>query len=138
MCSIECSSSCPTLCDPVDDNPPGSPIPGILQARTLEWVAISFSKIHETNCLFILEQLLVHFSLSSKNIQDIFYLFRLFCLLEKSNFMIFRNVETMRPSPIFQTKLQDLVKQPYIWNSYLMISSFFFLCIPLTVTCPCH
>ena len=36
--------SCPTLCDPRDSNPPGSPVPGILQARTLEWVAISFSK----------------------------------------------------------------------------------------------
>ena len=36
--------SCPTLCDPRDDSPPGSPVPGILQARTLEWVAISFSK----------------------------------------------------------------------------------------------
>ena len=35
--------SCPTLCDPRDGNPPGSPVPGILQARTLEWVAISFS-----------------------------------------------------------------------------------------------
>ena len=35
--------SCPTLCDPIDDSPPVSPIPGILQARTLEWVAISFS-----------------------------------------------------------------------------------------------
>ena len=35
--------SCPTLCDPRDCSPPGSPIPGILQARTLEWVAISFS-----------------------------------------------------------------------------------------------
>ena len=35
--------SCPTLCDPIDDSPPGSPVPGILQARTLEWVAISFS-----------------------------------------------------------------------------------------------
>ena len=35
--------SCPTLCDPIDSNPPGSPVPGILQARTLEWVAISFS-----------------------------------------------------------------------------------------------
>ena len=35
--------SCPTLCNPIDDSPPGSPIPGILQARTLEWVAISFS-----------------------------------------------------------------------------------------------
>ena len=35
--------SCPTLCDPIDGSPPGSPAPGILQARTLEWVAISFS-----------------------------------------------------------------------------------------------
>ena len=35
--------SCPTLCDPIDGSPPGSPFPGILQARTLEWVAISFS-----------------------------------------------------------------------------------------------
>ena len=35
--------SCPTQCDPIDGSPPGSPVPGILQARTLEWVAISFS-----------------------------------------------------------------------------------------------
>ena len=35
--------SCPTLCDPLDGSPPGSPVPGILQARILEWVAISFS-----------------------------------------------------------------------------------------------
>ena len=35
--------SCPTLCDPIDVSPPGSPAPGILQARTLEWVTISFS-----------------------------------------------------------------------------------------------
>ena len=34
---------CPTLCDPIDGRPPGSPVPGILQASTLEWVAISFS-----------------------------------------------------------------------------------------------
>ena len=37
--------SCPTLCDPIDGSPPGSPVPGILQARTLEWVAISFSSV---------------------------------------------------------------------------------------------
>ena len=37
--------SCPTLCDPIDGSPPGSPVPGILQARTLEWVAISFSTV---------------------------------------------------------------------------------------------
>ena len=35
--------SCPILCDPIDSSPPGFPVPGILQARTLEWVAISFS-----------------------------------------------------------------------------------------------
>ena len=39
----EVAQSCPTLCDPIDGSPPGSPVPGILQARTLEWVAISFS-----------------------------------------------------------------------------------------------
>ena len=40
--------SCPTLCDPIDGSPPGSPVPGILQARTLEWVAISFSHTRMT------------------------------------------------------------------------------------------
>ena len=39
--------SCPTLCDPIDGSLPGFPVPGILQARTLEWVAISFS-VHES------------------------------------------------------------------------------------------
>jgi len=38
------TQSCPTLCDPVDHNPPGSSVHGILQARILEWVAISFSR----------------------------------------------------------------------------------------------
>ena len=41
--AAELPQSCPTLCDPRDGSPPGSPVPGILQARTLEWVAISFS-----------------------------------------------------------------------------------------------
>ena len=36
--------SCPTLCDPIDGSPPGSPVLGILQARTLEWAVMSFSK----------------------------------------------------------------------------------------------
>ena len=36
---------CPTLCNPIDGSPPGSAVPGILQARTLEWVAISFSNV---------------------------------------------------------------------------------------------
>ena len=42
--AAESLQSCPTLCDPIDSSPPGSPVPGILQARTLKWVAISFSK----------------------------------------------------------------------------------------------
>ena len=41
--AAESLQSCPTLCDPIDGSPPGSPVPGIVQARTLEWVAISFS-----------------------------------------------------------------------------------------------
>ena len=41
--AAESLQSCPTLCDPIDGSPSGSPVPGILQARTLEWVAISFS-----------------------------------------------------------------------------------------------
>ena len=43
-CYAKSLQSCLTLCDPRDGSPPGSPVPGILQARTLEWVAISFSK----------------------------------------------------------------------------------------------
>ena len=43
LCYANSLQSCLTLCDPIDGSPPGSPVPGILQARTLEWVAISFS-----------------------------------------------------------------------------------------------
>ena len=53
--------SCPTLCDPIDGSPPGSPIPGILQARTLEWVATSFSnawkwkvEVKSLSCVWLL------------------------------------------------------------------------------------
>ena len=51
--------SCPTLCDPIDRSPPGSPVPSILQARTLEWVAISFSnawkwkKVRLLSCVWL-------------------------------------------------------------------------------------
>jgi len=44
LCYAKSLQSCPTLCDPIAGSPPGSPVPGILQARTLEWAAISFSK----------------------------------------------------------------------------------------------
>ena len=43
LCYAKLLQSCPTLCDPIDGSSPGSPVPGILQARILEWVAISFS-----------------------------------------------------------------------------------------------
>ena len=43
LCYAKSLQSCPTLCDPIDGSPPGSTIPGILQARILQWVAISFS-----------------------------------------------------------------------------------------------
>ena len=43
LCYAKSLQSCPTLCDPIDGSPPGSAVPGILQARTVEWVAISFS-----------------------------------------------------------------------------------------------
>ena len=42
--------SCPTLCDPIDSNPPGSSVPGTVQARILEWVAISFSNAFTHAC----------------------------------------------------------------------------------------
>ena len=45
--AAESLQSCPTLCDPIDGSPPGSPVPGILQARTQEWVAIP-SPMHES------------------------------------------------------------------------------------------
>ena len=57
---------CPTLCDPIDGSPPGSPVPGILPARTLEWVAISFSnawkwkvKVKSLSCVWLLATPLV-------------------------------------------------------------------------------
>ena len=59
--AAESLQSCPTLRDPIDGSPPGSPIPGILQARTLEWVAISFSnawkwkvKVKSLSCVRLL------------------------------------------------------------------------------------
>ena len=48
--------SCPTLCDPIDGSPPGSSVPGILQARILEWVAISFSKMSPDTSKCILRE----------------------------------------------------------------------------------
>ena len=51
--------SCPSLCDSIDGSPPGSPIPGILQARTLEWFATTFSKLMNISCRKILSFLCV-------------------------------------------------------------------------------
>ena len=58
LLNLQLVQLCPTLCDPIDSSPPGSPVPGILQARTLEWVANSFSKanprINQNRILFII------------------------------------------------------------------------------------
>ena len=61
VAAFKSPQSCPTLCDPIDGSPPGSPVPGILQARTLEWVAISFSnawkwkvKVKSLSCVWLL------------------------------------------------------------------------------------
>ena len=60
LCYSKSLQSCPTLCDPIDGSPPGSPVPGILRARTLEWVAISFSnawkwkvKVKSLSCVWL-------------------------------------------------------------------------------------
>ena len=61
LCYAKSLQSCPTLCNSIDGSPPGSPVPGILQARTLEWVAISFSnarkgkvKVKSLSCVRLL------------------------------------------------------------------------------------
>ena len=61
LCYAKSLQSCPTLCDPIGGSPPGSPVPGTLQARTLEWVAISFSnawkwkvKVKSLSCVRLL------------------------------------------------------------------------------------
>ena len=60
--AAESHQSCPTLCNPIDSSPPGSPVPGILQARTLEWVAIAFSRhiyiAWSQNCFIIMLSLI--------------------------------------------------------------------------------
>ena len=57
--------SCPTLCDRIDGSPPGSPVPGILQARILEWDDIAFSRNHHRTCLLLFPNLRPHIYLSS-------------------------------------------------------------------------
>ena len=61
--------SCPTLCDPIDGSAPGSPVPGILQARILEWVAISFSNANTILALIKrIEALLAPYTNSNNNV----------------------------------------------------------------------
>ena len=52
--------SCPTLCDPIDGSPPGSPVPGILQARVLEWGAIAFFQFYTQWCINVNPSLPIH------------------------------------------------------------------------------
>ena len=62
MYTAKSLQSCPTLCDPIDISPPGSPVPGILQAITLEWVAISFSNMYVCVYIYIYPFFCIFFS----------------------------------------------------------------------------
>ena len=75
--------SCPTLCDPIDGSPPGSPVPGILQARTLEWVAISSSCVVILTVLgdMYVPILSLSFSLVIPMFWVLFYYFLIYFLL---------------------------------------------------------
>ena len=64
--------SCPTLCDPIDGSPSGSPVPGILQARTLEWGAIAFSNFVPTHPFFLHSR--------RKGASSVFFLYDLLCI----------------------------------------------------------
>ena len=71
--------SCPTVCDPIDGNPPGSPVPGSLQARLLEWGAIAFSNISMTiqktalNLSFLWWEKTISLSRSKKESASVFF-----------------------------------------------------------------
>ena len=65
VCYAKSLQSCPTLCDPIDGSLPGSPIPGILQARTLEWVAVSLCSL---DVVYSFAKSLLHDSISLKNV----------------------------------------------------------------------
>ena len=63
LCYAKSLPSCPTMCDPIEGSPPGSPVPGILQARTLEWVAILLAK--DTKLMDQRQKTIVHSTANS-------------------------------------------------------------------------
>ena len=82
--------SCPTLCDPIDGSPPGSPIPGILQARTLEWFAISFSsawkwkvKVKLLSCVRLFTTPWISYSLSNLDSAFLLVIYKTLICLKK-------------------------------------------------------
>ena len=76
--------SCPILCDPTDSRPPGSPVPGILQARILEWVAISFFAVSFFNPSFFLLHRLFFFSVFQFS-EEFLYTYRMISVLSLIN-----------------------------------------------------
>ena len=68
--------SCPALCDPIDGSPPGSPIPGILQARILEWVAISFSRTNSNSLYFLPHSVIEVHRITSTTLNTVCQLFQ--------------------------------------------------------------
>ena len=101
---------CLTLCDPIDSSPPGSPISGILQARTLEWVAISFSSqitryIHiwaECHCL--------RFGIKKKMVWDFLILYHLNCRILYCS--------SLSPAKLQQEWRQELLDLLEFWNMF--------------------
>ena len=98
---------CPTLCDSIDGSPPGSPIPGILQARTLEWVAISFSnagkwkvKVKLLSCVWLFVTLWTKGLQVSLSITNFWNLLRLMSIksVVPSNHLIICNPLLLLPS----------------------------------------
>ena len=94
--------SCPTLCDPIDGSPPGSTMPGILQARTLEWVAISFY-IEPFNFSF--------FSITGQGIDLDYHDIEWFALETNRDHSV---VLRLHPSTAFWTLLLTMMATPFL------------------------
>ena len=115
--------SCPTLCDPIDGSPPGFPVPGILQARTLEWVAISFSEFTIQLTHFFLVMRTSRFILSETLKYTIcyYYLFSSCCTLHLHG--LFHNWNFV-PSEHLQPFCPSSTPQPppFLWQPLVLSS----------------
>ena len=112
--------SCPTLCDPIDGNPPGSPIPGILQARTLGWVASSFSSARKWSRSVVPTRLLRPWDFPGKSTGvECHCLLRFLTTRGKKDLdLLFkRNLSVVSENHNIYTWLLLRLLKAYIWNS---------------------